>query len=227
MDNRPGWVPKVEAALARGEAANEEALSLIIGAAAALARGWEANKEAIGIIAQELAADPKLTQVQVAEYLRRSTTWVSRVLKWGRDGYAPEGPFAAEIAARRAAAKIATSQSQPWLSDYETGEVVIDGSPEPNSAVILGARQSCQGFVEALASVGPEAIRGAFAGSITKRREVLESLAKGLRESIAAAQGVLDKIELVLPEVWPPPEFDDRFVPQDAEADAWEDVDVF
>src|SRR3982074_3399649 len=107
MENHPAWGPKVEAALARGEAANEEALTLISGAAAALARGWEANKEAIDIIAKELAADPSLTQVQIAEYLRKSTTWVSRVLKWHRDGCPTEGPFAGEIAARRAAAKIA------------------------------------------------------------------------------------------------------------------------
>jgi hypothetical protein len=84
----------------------------------------------------------------------------------------PEGPFAAEIAARRRCqdCHVAISARAIGLRSGRDGH--NNGGQEPNSAAILEARRSCQRFVEALASMGPEAIGRAFGDqspSVAKR----------------------------------------------------------
>jgi hypothetical protein len=195
--NPPAWILSVKAQLARAEAADKKALKLISGAAE-LARGWEEKKKAVEIIDQKLAANPKLTQVRVAEYLGRSTTWLSRALKWRGSGYPEQGPFATEIAARRAAAKIATSQHTPWLADWRTGEVVVDASQEANAVRLLRAVKVAKIFTMAVRKIERKTIEqawGDWPASGAKRAHVLEKLAACLSDSTTAVSAALKEIE--------------------------------
>ena len=92
MENRPTWVRKVEAALERGA---------------------DSYKEAAEIILAQLDADPNLTQAKVAELIGHQRAWVSRLLKWHRDGCPVDGVFAGESAFRRARAKADVSSTKP------------------------------------------------------------------------------------------------------------------
>lgn len=94
----------------------------------ALKRGTADYRLVADTIAAAMAADPSLTQAMVGEFVGHKAPWVNSVLKWRREGYPPEGVFAAEIAKRRAKLRhdISTSklpeEDQPWLPG-------IDGSP--------------------------------------------------------------------------------------------------
>ena len=175
MDNRPAWVPKLESAIARGEAAYREAAQIIL---------------------TELAANPDLTQAKVAEYVGHKPPWVSSLLKWYHAGCPPGGVFGPEIAARRA--KISTSK----FPDYSHWPV-FDPAPIDESEatrMVLAAQARCEEFttqfimtVNALSRDGtlPLAYRW-VPGDM--RRDTLEKLAAELKNSIEAGSKALREV---------------------------------
>lgn len=207
--NRPSWVIKIEAALDR-----------IATAAAVVDAGWREVAETI-IIQMKWES---LTQARVAELLGHKPPWVSRVVGWYKDGCASGGPFAGEAAARRAKVSSTKHPEEPWLSDCETGEVVIDGSQEPDTAALLKAERLCGQTAAALGMISRETLSRAFETSTTRRREALEGFDQRLRDIISTANDLLKEVEAALDNVRPPPEFDDSIVPQEAEHEPPADV---
>ena len=197
MDNRPSWVIKVVAALRRGQEA-----------AAAIDAAYREAAETISI---HMRLD-NLTQTEVAEHLGRHRSYVSKILKWHQEGCAEGGPFAGEAARRRAAKRVATSQQEPWLRG---GEVVIDGGREPNKAAILGANASCEKFAKAIDALTKVPLGKVFEGNIAMRRQALGALAKSLLDAQVSADRILELVDAALSDIELPPDFDEKFVPQD------------
>jgi hypothetical protein len=186
MDNRPLWVIKVDTALKR------------------VRDGYREAGEAID---DAMRSDPTLTQVLVAEALGKSTAWVSMLRKWHRDGCEPaDGPFAAEIAARREKAKeneIQTSESelgQLWLFGEEHGgsSDYVPGQAEATLSA-LGLLAACRTLKAAVAKLGSNTLMLVFRSSADeKRRATLEKLAAELRQSLSAGNCALDEVRATL-----------------------------
>jgi hypothetical protein len=170
MDNRPAWVPKVEAALARGR---------------------DAYREAAEIIDAAMEADPSLTQAMVAEHIGHKPPWVSTLLKWHKAGCPPGGVFGPEIAARREKIKdsISTSKSggldvgpdRPWLPGIEGGPTDAPPAGEGDATLhALGARAACKTFAKALSGFTREMMLLVYRSVPARRRSTLEKLAADL-----------------------------------------------
>ena len=181
LQNRPAWVPRVEELLARGKEAYRQA-ALAIKAA---------------------MRDGDLTQKQVAKYLNRSESWVCRLLQWFGRGCPEEGVFAAESRAQR---ELRRRNSEPYLQS-RSGDVVIDGSPEPRTAAVLAARRAVARAIPLVKAVTEEAIAGAFGGSGGRRQEAIDDLTNGLLKLRTAIDAALVNL--------PPTVTDVSLVPED------------
>jgi hypothetical protein len=195
MDNRPAWVPKVEAAIARGEAA--------------YAQGDDAYREAAEIIVAAMEADLNLTQVAVAGYIGHKPPYVSSLLKWHRAGYPPGGPFAAEIAARRATANVSTSKSETGVVRDQYGRLLRDGDYVQQSIKLAGgAPDEVVVDDERYAVLRVLELQGA-AGRFTRLVRdhsfrykvpcsILEALERKLTTSVGAGEAALGKVRAAL-----------------------------
>ena len=187
MDNRPTWVIDVEAALKRGMLAYKEAAErIVVEMEAAKVRG------------------ERLTQVAVAEHLGRHPAYVTRLLKWLLDGCDPEGPFAPEAAARR----LRRRNSEPWLTDPDTGKVVVDASREPNAAAVLKAHYFSERQAEAVVALDRSVVAGA--SSSGRQIKALEDLEQALRQAASVTEQALRHVQQVLAEARPMPDNDEQ-----------------
>jgi len=207
MDNRPSWVPKVEAALARGHAA---------------------YREAVDLIAEAMDNDPSLTQAAVAEFFGHKAPWVNVLLKWRRDGYDERGPFAAEIAGRRAKAKPASSieQSEPereywhgllvrdgpwrqqWLEgfepDFQDSPPIAPAASDPEREAferVWQLRVACDHFVRTVNEppLSPEdflMVRRSY--RVDNRRKALDALVGKFDDVVGACNGALNDLRAAL-----------------------------
>lgn len=178
--NQPEWVPLVRAALGRG---------------------IENYKLAAETITMAMAADPTLTQIIIADFIGHKPPYVSVLLKWHRSGCPPEGPFAAEIAARRAKIKqdISTSKlpedDQPWL-------LGIDGSPTdapPQTQArairhVMTATAACHALSEALDGLSREKMLLACEWDPDQNRVALNTLKAALQKAIVLGDVALGTV---------------------------------
>lgn len=204
MDNRPLWAIKVATALGRIRDDYSEV-------EAALGRVREGYREVAETIEDARRADPTLEQVIVAQHIGKSTTWVSRLLKWHKDGCKSESPFGDEIAARRKAAKlenaIATSQFEgdPTIREEDLGQLRLQGGRSdyvPGRAEatlrafsLIGA---CQALIKAAAGVRRKTLMLVRSSDDDKRIFTLEKLATELEHSITTSEAVLSEVRSAL-----------------------------
>jgi hypothetical protein len=87
----------------------------------ALKQGAECHKKAAELIMAAMVAH-SLNQREVGKALDKSTTWISRLLKWYKGGCQGTA-FGPEAARRR---KIATSQQKPYFTPQEMGQPELD-----------------------------------------------------------------------------------------------------
>jgi hypothetical protein len=193
MDNRPTWVPKAEAALARG---------------------IEAYREAAETILAAMAADPTLTQAKVGHYLGHERAWVSRLLSWYKNGCEPAGVFAAAAVASRARAKDGDVSStkhsgldmgpdRPWLPGIEGGPTDAPPPAETEAfRLVLGASAACKAFNQALGHVNRDAMLLVHRSeSGVRRRATLKGLEASLQQSIKSGRSTLAEVQAALEEI--------------------------
>jgi hypothetical protein len=192
MDNRPAWVRRVEAALARGESAYRKAAEIILA---------------------QLKADPALTQAKVAEHIGHRPAWVSRLLTWYEEGCPPDGVFAGEAAFRRARAKAEVSSSKspgldlgpdrPFFPGIEGGPTNAPPFQEAEATrLALTAEAACQDFDKAIGPISVEKMTLVYRseGDVV-RRGTLKKVEAGLQRSIKAAGAALRETQAALKKV--------------------------
>jgi hypothetical protein len=208
MENRAAWVTRIDAALERIEIAHSE----VEVAHRRVRDSYRDIAETIeGVIEESRLRHETLTQIEIAEHIGKSATWVSRVLAWHRAGVSSEGPFGYEIAARRAAAKleheIATSQSEaePIVNEADLGQGWLfdrnsDGysnyRPGQSEATIqaLNLLGACLVLVQKAASVRHKTLALVRPSADDKRIFSLEKLSLALERSIDAGGQVLREV---------------------------------
>jgi len=192
MDNRPAWVRRVEAALARGESAYRKAAEIILA---------------------QLKADPTLTQAKVAEHIGHRPAWVSRLLKWYEEGCPTDGVFAGEAAFRRARAKAEVSSSKslgldlgpdrPFLPGIEGGPTNAPPFQEVEATrLALSAQAACEAFDRAVGPISVEKMTLVYRseGDVV-RRGTLKKVEAGLQRSIKVAGAALRQTQAALKKV--------------------------
>lgn len=197
MENRAAWVTRIDAALQRIET-DRSVMEL---AYRRIRESYRDIAETIeAAIAEAGLRSGRLTQVEIAEHIGKSATWVSRVLTWYRTGMISETPFGDEIAARRAAAKleyeIATSQSAAELTvnEADLGQLPLFGGSSnyhPGQAEAtfqaLGLLGACQTLTKRAASVRHGTLALVRRADDDKRVFSLEKLSLELERSIDAS----------------------------------------
>lgn len=182
MNKPPAWVPKLASALSRGEDAYREAAEIILAA---------------------LAADPNLTQAQVATYIGHKPPWVSSLLRWYRSGCSPGGVFGPEIAARRD--KISTSKFDVF-EDWPAFDHAPTSEGEATSRV-FEARALCgvftKKFIRTVNALSRDGVLPYANQWMTndKRRDILKKLAAELSQTISAGGTALNEVNKAINEI--------------------------
>jgi hypothetical protein len=208
MDNRPLWVIKIDDALGR-------ILDTYHEVEAALGRVRGCYSEIAVTINDAMRDDPTLEQAMVAEAIGKSPAWVSRTLKWYREGCKSESPFGEEIAARRKAAKlentIATSQSeeqmtvssedmgQLWLYDEQHGGCSdhVQGRAAATLKA-LGLLAACQALTKAANGLRRKTLVLVRPSDHNKSLFTLTKLAAELEQLISASDSALIEVRAAL-----------------------------
>lgn len=155
-----------------------------------------------------------LARCRLAQHIGKSATWVSRLLKWHKEGCKSESPFGEEIAARRKAAKlentIATSQfeGKPTVSEEDLGQLCLQGGRSDymqgraeatlRALSLLGA---CQALIKAATGVRRKTLMLVRPSDDDKRIFTLEKLATELEQSITASDAALSEVRAALKKI--------------------------
>lgn len=157
----------------------------------ALKQGTECYKTAAELIEAAMLAQ-SLTQREVGKALDKSTTWISRLLKWRKEG-CHGTPFGPEAARRR---KIATSQQKPYFTPQEMGQSELNFGVTGFSDYRSGQREAnlraaaieahCGETTRCARALSPDQLELVLSSeNIDSRRHLLRQMLKKVNKAVA------------------------------------------